>query len=140
MARDFNGSSGTISSASTPVTGPPCTMGCFFYADSSTATGTLISVNDTGTATDCMRLDAAGATAGDPIRAESINGGTAAAAESTAGYATGGWHHAIGVFASATDRRAYYDGANKGTNSTSVTPTSIDRVAIGCTFRSSAVQ
>lgn len=41
------------------------------------------------------------------------------------------WFHAAAVFASATDRRAFLNGGNKGTNSGNRTPTGIDEIVLG---------
>jgi len=41
------------------------------------------------------------------------------------------WHQCAGVFVSATERHAYLDGGNKGSNSDSINPVNIDTVRIG---------
>lgn len=41
------------------------------------------------------------------------------------------WHHACGVWTSASSRAAFIDGGNKGTNATSTTPSGIVSTAIG---------
>lgn len=41
------------------------------------------------------------------------------------------WVHVAAVFASATDRRVFLNGAGKGTETTSVTPAGIDRTCLG---------
>jgi len=41
------------------------------------------------------------------------------------------WHYATAVYAAVNSRAAYLDGGNKGTNTTSATPASIDSFSIG---------
>lgn len=52
---------------------------------------------------------------------------------STSGISTGVWQHIAAVFASASDRRAYANGGNKGTEATSKTPAGIARTRAGVT-------
>lgn len=75
-------------------------------------------------------LFADGTAAGDPIRAQTRTTAASSAA-STTGYAINTWQHAVGVFASATDRRVYLNGGSVGANSTSRIPVGIDATYIG---------
>lgn len=56
-----------------------------------------------------------------------------AEAVATTATPTGAWHHAAVAFVSTTLREAWVNGANKGTNTTSITPGAADRVRIGLT-------
>lgn len=51
-----------------------------------------------------------------------INTTETGTAVSTVGSTDNNWHHAAIVYNSATDRRAYFDGGNKGTNTSSADP------------------
>lgn len=65
--------------------------------------------------------------------------GTVSAVTSTA-ISANTWFHACAVFTSATSRGAYLNGGGKGSNTTSRSPTGIDRTAIGVLFGSSVSQ
>ena len=52
-------------------------------------------------------------------------------AETTSGFTVNTWHDACGIFVSSTDRRVFIDGGSKGTDTTDVTPTDLDRTCIG---------
>lgn len=65
------------------------------------------------------------------LRVYSESAVTAAAARSLFDIQTGTWYHAAGLFVSATDRRAFVDGANKATSATAVTPANLDRTSLG---------
>jgi hypothetical protein len=117
---------------SAPVTAYPFTLACLFNNDVANANITLLWIGDKDDAAQYHALSLAGAVGGDPIRAVSI-AATAGTADSSAGVAgaTNAWGHACGVFTSATSRAAFFNGANKGTNTTNRTPAGLDRVSIG---------
>lgn len=56
---------------------------------------------------------------------------TASTALTTTAITANVWFHACGVWASATDRRAFLNGGGKGTNAISRIPTGLDRVSMG---------
>ena len=121
MAYDFNGTNQSLQTASAPATGLPMTLACWFRSTSVTASQTLMAVNNSSSSFRGMRLIAEGAQAGDPLRADiSDDSGVAGIARSTAGYSANTWHHACGVFLSATSRTSYLDGGNSATNTTNV--------------------
>ncbi len=68
---------------------------------------------------------------GAKVEALATDTGTPSAAITTNNFTANTWFHACGVWASATDRRAFLDGGSKGTQSTSVTPAALDRTTIG---------
>jgi hypothetical protein len=113
----------------------PVTMSCWFNGDSASAGGHMISIADSSASAAYLALIAAGDIGGDPIRAIHRNVSIGAAI-STTGYTVGQWHHACGVFATTTDRRAYIDGGSKGTNSTSISVPTMDRTGIAVLARS----
>lgn len=138
MARDFNGSTQLLY-ANTMVTAYPLTMACWFNSDSVAVQQFLMAVVNWvgGAAGDYFGLEACGVVAGDPVRASVYQTGVAySPADTTAAYTAGTWYHACGVYASATSRAAYLNGANKGTVATNVTPISLGVVSIGTAYRS----
>ncbi|MHC4156506.1 MAG: LamG domain-containing protein [Planctomycetota bacterium] len=125
MARAFLSTSGQyLYVDQTPVTGPPFTIACWFCSTDLSAVQCLMFVGDKGSGNP-----------GDPIYVQSRDSTGTSSAVSTSGYSANTWHHACGVFASATDRRAFIDGGSKGTDSTSRSPVGLDRVATGALAR-----
>ena len=92
---------------------------------------TIVGLSDTAASTDYWSMDFGGGTTGDPVRGVARAGGTQREALTTTGYSADTWTHAAYYVKSTTDRRAYIGGTDKGTNTTSVTPSSIDRFAVG---------
>jgi hypothetical protein len=136
MAYSFNGSSQYISISSAAVTAAPLTIACWFYV-SNTVNNGLINVSS-ASGDQNFRLSAQGATAGDPVRAQALNGAANGFADTTAAFANNTWTHGCGVFTSSTSRTVYINAGNSATNTTSVTPPSIDRMFIGVTRNGSA--
>jgi hypothetical protein len=141
MAYNFSGTNQYLQVGSAIVTSAPLTMACWFNCDSVDLTGCLVSVTNSGIAGNITRfaLFARGAVAGDPVSviASDITN-TNGISDTTAGYTTGKWHHGCGVFTSTTSRSVYIDGGNSGTNTTSITPSLLDRTNIGVQFLQSA--
>lgn len=117
MSRDFTASNQRLEYAGAVVSAYPCTMACWFYSTAITTVQTLMGVVNSGNSA-WQRLALFGTVAGDPVRAQTSNGG-AANADTTTGYSANTWHHACGVFTSATSRAAFIDGGSKGTDATS---------------------
>lgn len=124
--RNFNGTNQWLNAGSAIVTTQPFTVSVWFNLTNTTATQVLWS---SGVASNQNRygLSAAGAVAGDPVRAYSVN--TAASlgvASSSVGYSANTWQHAAGVFAGNSSRTVYLNGGNAGSDSTAIgagTPT-----------------
>lgn len=131
MARAFDdAASQCLSYAGAPVTAVPVTLACWLYLDDSitpTVFGLFNHTNQSGVHFDYLQLLIQSGTVG--ARAYSIAGGASALATTALGL--NAWHHACGVFAANNDRRAYLDGANKGTNTTAITPAGLDRTGVG---------
>jgi hypothetical protein len=116
----------TTTSATGSAVGYPLSYACWFNTDD-------ISVDQV------MYHDAQGAggsrgfslwmvgTSSQVVRAQVFN----AFASSTTGASANTWHHAAGVFHSATLRNAYIDGGSKGTNTTNRAADAPDRQFIG---------
>ncbi len=116
------------------ISNVPATLACWFNSDTITATQALLALVDKDDDNDRLILFAAGATAGDPVLAQTTNlTGASSVATTSTGYSANTWHHAAGVFAANNDRRAFIDGGSKGTDTTTRTMTGgqIDRVSIG---------
>ena len=125
MAYDFNGTNQFLSMATTPVSGNPLTLACWFNSTNTTGLQALICVNAASTA-DRYVLYARGDVAGDPVRMQSVNNtGGVGSATTTTGYSSGVWTHACGVVSSNTSRTAYINGGSSGTDSTTVSPSQI---------------
>lgn len=125
MAHSFS-SSALMSVASAPVTDEPCSLGCWFNtADTSTAMAML----SVGAATARVQLDVSGGV----VRAATVDaGGSSGIASSSASYSASTWTHGLAVLAAANSRTAYLNGANAGTNTTSVTSSGWDRTRVAC--------
>lgn len=137
MAQDFNGTNQYLRVGSAVVTSAPLTLACWFNCDSATVSGILVSITNSGVSGNFTRfaLAAAGTVTGDPLRIFATDTiGNSGNADTTSGYTTGTWHHGCGVFESTTSRSVYIDGGSSATNTTSITPTLLDRTNIGVQF------
>ncbi len=140
MAVDFlKASVEALNLGTAPVTAVPLTMACWFNVKDITTNYFIFSLGDQSTGNNYFVILAAGGVGGDPIAAQSSDSGGAPFAVSSSGFSADTWHHACGVYASATSRSAFLDGGNKGSEATENTPTGIDRLRIGSTADSSPV-
>lgn len=139
MAYSFNGSSQYLSFNSCPVAAYPCTLACWFRTTSVTANQALVSLC-VASSGGVLLLNAAGAVAGDPIRAAATNtsGATIVSADTTTPYVANRWTHAAATFETGTIA-AWVDGAGATTNSTLPTP-AVTATAIGARLANNAVQ
>lgn len=115
----------------TVVTATPMTLACWAHIH---ATGeiTLMGVGRTINGTHVWELRAESVGGAAPaIKAYTQGSTLGSQAVSSAGPALNTWAHACAVFASSTDRRAFLNGGNKGTNATSRTPSSPTVIRIG---------
>jgi hypothetical protein len=132
MAYDFtSASSQFLSMNSSPVSGPPLTMACWFNADQVTTSDYLVSVSST--IGSYFGLVILGASAGDPVGAFDFNSGSLIGASTTAGYTAGTWTHAVGVWSSLSNRTAYINGGNSTTNTSAQAPFTLTRTQIAAT-------
>lgn len=131
MAYDFD-TTNRYQGNSTPVTAYPFTLAAWFNADVLTGGKTILCLGTSGGATAQQRIYASPTA----VHAESEAAATTSTAASTAAPSLTTWHHACGVFESDTDRRAFLDGGNKGTDATSRGwATFINRTVIGQRLR-----
>lgn len=127
MAYDFNGSTQYFTLSSGVVTAVPLTLACWFNNDSSLATRALVVLSDSGGSNGFRITTSTSRT----LRAVAEAAGSTGNAETTATFSNTTWNHACGVFASATSRTVYLNGGNAVSNTTSRTPSGINRTRIG---------
>lgn len=133
MAWDFDGTDDYIEATSAVVTGVPLTLACWFNPDNVTANLAPLTVS-ANTGTELHRIQLAGALAGDSVRAQSAGGGTTVQGLSATGYSASTWQHAAARFSANNNRRAYLNGVGGTANTSSVTPTGLNRTNIGCSW------
>lgn len=131
MARSFNGSSDYGRYAGSFASALPVTMSCWFQSSSATALQALMGFYAAANTTERLWLAADGAAAGDPVNAVATALGATTSARTSTGYSTNTWHHACGVYASATSRTAYIDGGSAVESTTSRSPSGLDRISAG---------
>lgn len=131
MARLFDdASSEYLRVESTPITGTPVTMACWFYSDTITQNQYLLSVGDKDVTSRFYGIRAGGGDAGDPVQAIRVaaEGGNTCA--TTTGYSANTWHHACGVYSADDAVAAFLDGGGKNTGGGTFTPAGWDSVSI----------
>jgi len=131
VAIDFDGSTGLLRVASTPLTAVPLSMAAFFKSDA-TSDMTLFGLFSASNS-EYIELGL-GVDGKVQAHARSTAAGLNYPVTSTS-YGTSGYQHACGVWSAINARAVYLDGGGKGTDSASVTPTGIDRMALGATDR-----
>jgi len=139
MAIDFNGSTQYLSANSSLLANEPIDLFIHGNCDTLTVPGVAISLGNDGATTGYFTLLFAGNLAGDPITIEKQNdaGSQFARAASSSGYSAATWHTAWTSAISDTSRAAGIDGGSKGTNTTSVTDPTPDKISIGARVTSS---
>ncbi len=124
------GSSEYFEVSTAAVTDAPLTICGWYNTDSLTAFQIIGGVFDSGSYNNQIRLALAGDEAGDYVQAI-IWDGFYSHADTTIAYSTGIWQYACGVYVSTSERHVYLNANNKGTNTDSRTPSSIDTTSIG---------
>ena len=128
MALLFNDSSSQYAeAASAAVSAYPLTIGVYAYIDDLSPTQTLVGLSNSASDTNYHALMVAGS----KVRART----DAADADTTSTLTVNTWHACMGVWTSAASRAAYLDGANVGTDTTSVTPSGLNRTSVGRTSK-----
>lgn len=133
MARDFTrAASEYLAILQAVAPGEPFAVSCMFNTDNTTVDIWLVSLADGGVTNQYHAL-ALNTTGGvpDAVTAHSRDAVTWSRAETTIPYVGNAWQHACALFPSATDRRVFLEGGNKGTNSTSRTIAGLDKTTIG---------
>lgn len=132
-ATDFDGNDDYILFTTGVPTVEPVTVILWAEPDDATNWRTAWHLGDTDV-NDQHDLDFRGNTGGDPIQASTYDASSSATSSSGSGYTANTWHQAAGVFSSDTSRTAYLDGTAGTEDTTSRSPTSIDRMIIGTTY------
>lgn len=101
------------------VTAAPCTIAAFIKQADTGTTRTVVQSGTSGTGNHRFALLVSSAQRNQAL-VQTTSGDQAVAGVSNG---TNVWVHAAAVFVSATDRKAYLNGANEGSNATSLTPT-----------------
>ncbi len=116
MARYCNGINEFFTRANPILGTPPIAMCCWFKSDNITTGYCLMWTGSRFVNNHNMALYAQGAIGGDPVRFQMAAGGGWRIADTTTGYSAATWHHACGIWVSATDIRVLIDGGSKGTD------------------------
>ncbi len=109
-------------------TATPLTLACWFKPVNNTTSEVLVVIDNNVSGQSRFQL----AKINDgTLQATTATDAASSGASTVATYSAGVWQHACGVFASATDRRIFLNGANKQTNAVSRVPSGLNRTRIG---------
>ncbi len=133
MPLDWPGSSGNfarIADGDAPVTGPPFTMACWFNPDTDNNYKCLMFLGD---ASENLQSYVLYLSTDAQVEAWTYDSSTVRAEVGT--YSANSWQHAAGVWGGSggtnDSRIAYYNGTASSEETTSMTPTGIDRFTLG---------
>lgn len=119
--------------ASAPVTAAPISVSCLFNTPNTTTSRVFVSIANSGATNQYFGLVAG---SGSKVLWQS-RATSAGSATTTDTFSVDTWHHAGGVEISATSRFAYLNGVASPEDTTSRTPTGMDRAGIGALVDSS---
>ncbi len=125
--------------AAVPISAYPFAMACKFRVNDDSQNNVLMWLGDKDVDTHNCVVAAAGDAQSQSIRVNTANygGGSTGNALSSAGYTQDVWSHAAGIWLNVSERHAYIDGGNKGSNTDTVGAlANHDSIAIGVNFRS----
>lgn len=128
MAYSFNGTTQYLSISSSPISGLPVTLSCWFYPNNITQNNALVSISNISS-TDFIMINAAGAVAGDPLRSQRTSALGTVFADSSA-YTANQWNHMAGVLYDFT-AISYLNGAAFTATSAISTSLSLNAFTIG---------
>lgn len=137
MSYSFNGSSSALDVGSAILTAYPMSFAAWHNPASAATTTSLISIDEKASSGGADRFGMVANTG--TIRTQVGAGGSFANADSTGAYQVARWNHACSVFASATSRLSYNQGAFVGTNTTNTTPVAVDQTTLGARWTTSAL-
>ena len=137
MALSLNNGSALLCN-STTISGYPFTLVGRFRVPNVNAQMSLLGLISFSTGARCDVFYAGNTT--DAAVAQTQLGSSIGAASSAISMTPGTWHHVMAVFASSTSRKIYLDGGNLGTNTDSVTATSLDFFYLGNILDSNQVE
>lgn len=113
------------------ATAVPITMACWFRASDTTADMTLISIARSNANQDLFQLAAWGTATSDRLVANARQVGSNGICTGATSYSANTWTHACAVFSANNSREIFFNGSSDGTDTTSVTPASLNRTSIG---------
>lgn len=123
MARTFGGSTAhQLSAAASPfTTGGPLTMACWFRGNPANSVGQGLMTLDGGAGASAVyRLTYQSNVAGDPLRAQTLNGASSSFCDTSTGVTDNDWHHAAGAWSSTNQPRVWLNGGSKGSSATTL--------------------
>jgi hypothetical protein len=126
MALQFDGSTTVLTQASALVAAYPMSFNCWINPGVSSVTGRVMLIED-GTGANEFTLDVGSGTP----RAFTKQAGTSAVASASVTVAVSTWAMITAVFASNISRIIYVNGVNKGSNTTSNTPSGVTMTVLG---------
>ncbi len=115
------------------VTAAPLTLEAWFNPNNVTGSHVLLAISDGAVGGAWFQLYAAGADAGDPLRAQAHHIGKPSEtfASTTTSFLADTWQHGCATFTSATSRACYLNGGGVGTDTASATPAAMVRTMVG---------
>ncbi len=125
-----SGSTSNYVVSSAPVTAAPLTFTAWFRVNDVTSSYEVLSLAQAAADTHYFALEARGSDANDPVAATARGGGSPALGNSN-GLLANTWTHGAAVFLSATSRTGYRNGVPGTPNTTSITPSTINKTGIG---------
>lgn len=130
MSRRGWSASNYLNYASGVVTATPLTMCAWAKTSITGADQTIVSIkNSVGTRD--INIFSLRVSTGNAVNANTGDGSNNSSASTSTTISADTWFHACAVFASSTSRAAYLNGAGKGTNTGSRTPSGVNRTSIG---------
>lgn len=135
MARTGFSTANYLSNTTIPFSAAPATIAAWVYKTSTAIGGVAGVTKNSNNATFRVYVDASS-----KVVATHYNGTTVGAAVTTASVSTNTWTHVAAVFNTTASRSAFLNGANKVTNTTSVTGAlTFDRTLLGALGNTSSV-
>ena len=131
MARNFDGTDDQLTVAVAVATAAPLSLAGWCNADNLTVSEVLVNISKDTDDNDDFYILLAGAVAGDFVHFNARDAGVGGAAITTTAFSAGVWQHVLGVELSSSSRAVYLNGGGKGTNTTLVEPTGLNRTSIG---------
>ena len=123
-------SSNRYATSSTPVTGVPFTVACWYKPATVTANQVLFNIGVAGSSANMHEIYFG--TTSKNLFANSQTGSVGQSSSGTNTITTAGtWYHCAGVYTSTTSRLAYVNGTAGTADTTSVTPAGLDACYIG---------
>lgn len=137
MSRSHDGSTDYLSVSADPAAGNVLTLHIELKPTDFAATSQPFVIGIISSLFNNNRIELK-ATSGNVVAATRGASGGSSEASASAALTAGVWNAVTAVFASATDRRCFVNGANKGTNTTSTTPSGQGLTRIGAAPDTSA--